>query len=54
MTTEEYVFILPDGQKRYEIIDTDSDLSKMLQIVMLMKMHGAITALPVKNEAPPA
>lgn len=38
----EYVFTLPDGTKRYEIVYAPSD------VFAFIKLHGAIRAEPVK------
>lgn len=48
----EYEFTLPDGSKRFEIIDLESDCSVMKQIEMFKKMHCAKSARPVRNAAP--
>lgn len=45
----EYEFVLPSGEKRYEIIDTDNDMSVMQQINLGMKLHGAVAAHPVQG-----
>ena len=45
----EYEFVLPDGSKRYEIVDTNNDMSVMQQINLGMKLHGAIAAHPVQG-----
>lgn len=44
----EYEFVLPDGTKRYELVDTSNDMSVMQQINLCMKMHGAVAAHPVQ------
>lgn len=49
MSTVEYEFVLLDGSKRYEFIDTDNDMSVMHQINLGMKMHGAVKAHPVQS-----
>ncbi|QWG24151.1 hypothetical protein KMZ93_04270 [Bradyrhizobium sediminis] len=48
----EYEFVLPDGSKRYEMVDTNSDMSVMQQINLFMQMQGATAARPVKQDAP--
>ena len=48
MKAIEYEFILPDGSKRYEFIDLDSDMSIMQQINSFLKLHGAVKAHPVQ------
>ena len=52
MKTIEYEFILPDGKRRYEIVDADSDQSVMSQVNMFMKMHGAYISRPLETELP--
>jgi hypothetical protein len=52
MKAIEYEFTLPDGSKRYEIVDPESGYSVMTQIRMFRKMHDAIRAVPVKNDSP--
>ncbi len=44
----EYEFVLPDGQKRYELIDPDNDTSVMHQINLGLKLHGAVKARPLQ------
>ncbi len=44
----EYEFVLPSGEKRYEFIDPDNDMSVMHQINLGLKLHGAIKAHPVQ------
>lgn len=39
----EYVFTLPDGSKRYEIVYQNSD------VFAFMKMHKAVKAEPLKQ-----
>lgn len=39
----EYVFVLPDGSERYEIVFEPSD------VWAFQKMHGAIKAMPLKQ-----
>ena len=46
----EYEFKLPDGSTRYEMVDPDAGYTVMQQVAMFMKMHGAISAKPVKEE----
>jgi hypothetical protein len=53
MSCIEYELILPSGEKRYEIVDPDAGTSVMAQVNAFMRMHGAITARPLKNETPP-
>lgn len=44
----EYEFVLPDGSKRYEIVDKNNDMSVMQQVNLGLKLHGAIAARPVQ------
>lgn len=48
MKTIEYEFVLPDGSKRYEIVDPENDMSVMQQVNLGKKLHGAIAAHPVQ------
>lgn len=45
----EYEFTLPDGSKRYEIVDPDAGMSIIAQLVAFKAMHGATSAKPVRN-----
>ena len=42
---EEYAFRLPDNSLRYEMVDLNAPLDE--QIDAIMKMHGAIEAVPL-------
>jgi hypothetical protein len=44
----EYEFTLPSGEKRFEFIDPDNDMSVMHQINLGLKLHGAVKAHPVQ------
>jgi hypothetical protein len=50
MRPVEYEFTLPDGSKRYEFVDPDAGYSVMTQVGLFMAMHGAVKAMPVKDE----
>jgi hypothetical protein len=54
MKTIEYEFTLPDGSKRYELVDPNAGYSVIRQIEVFRKMHGAIAAMPVNNNQSPA
>jgi len=54
MKTIEYEFTLPDGSKRYELVDPDAGDSVIRQIEMFKKMHGAVAAKPANNNQNPA
>lgn len=41
----EYVFILPDGSKRYEFVDSADD------VFTFIEMHEAATAYPYHSSA---
>jgi hypothetical protein len=43
----EYEFTLPDGSKRYEIVDPEATYSVLKQVEMFKQIHGAVTARPV-------
>lgn len=43
LKTIEYEFVLPSGEKRYEFIDLDNDVSVMHQINLGLKLHGAVS-----------
>jgi hypothetical protein len=45
----EYEFTLPDGSKRHEFVDPDCGIPVLKQIEMFKKMHGAVSARPVKD-----
>ena len=45
----EYEFVRPDGEKRYEIINLDNEMSVMQQITLCMRLHGAVAAHPVQG-----
>lgn len=49
----EYEFVLPDGSKRYEFVDPDAGDSVLRQIELFRRMHGAVSAAPVKPDSSP-
>lgn len=49
MKCVEYEFVLPDGSKRYELVDPDNDMTVMQQLNLGMKLHGATAARPVQG-----
>lgn len=48
----EYELVLPDGSKRYELVDPDARFSVMAQIMMVSEKPRATSAKPVSNESP--
>lgn len=46
----EYEFTLPDGSKRYEIVDLTGDNRLMPQLWAFKKLHGATGFRPVKED----
>jgi hypothetical protein len=45
----EYEFTMPDGSKRYEIVDLTSEQSAISQCWQFKRMHGATGFRPVKR-----